>query len=116
MNEIQYKGQALPIHFGIRAIKEFATGNNLEFAQALSAGTSLASLDFIGSLAVFGLNLGARKSGSDKRYDEDEVMDMFEEEPELIYKVTEIFTESVTAFTDRLGEAAPKKEEPTAIE
>ena len=107
MNEIIYKGQLLPIHFGIKAINNYVKLQGKEFEEAVTTTNSLANLDSIVSLAVLGLNEGARRGGSNIRYTEDNVWDMFDEEPTLILKISEIFIESVVPLTDKLGSLNP---------
>lgn len=114
MRELIYKNEALPLHFGLRALSEFATKNNMDLDSMMSGEQSIEGLNMIVSLAVFGLNLGARKAGKEDRYDEEFVWDMFEEEPSLIYETTTIFQESMTVITSRLGSLAPKKAMPAA--
>ncbi|MFR9495575.1 MAG: hypothetical protein SNG81_04285 [Rikenellaceae bacterium] len=107
MREIIYKGQALPIHFGIKAINSYVKLQGKEFEETVTTTNSLANLDSIVLLAQSGLNEGARKSGSQTRYTEDDVWDMFDEDPTLILKVSEIFIESVVPLTDKLGSLNP---------
>ncbi len=115
MHEIIYHGTPLPLHFGMRAINEFTKLQRLGFEQAVSTTDALTSLDSIVTLTVSGLNEGARLAKSDRRYTEDEVWDMFDDEPELILRVSEIFIESVTPLTDKLGRLQLKNDLPTAI-
>ncbi|MFI3299257.1 MAG: hypothetical protein R3Y49_05600 [Rikenellaceae bacterium] len=109
MKEINFQGKALPIHFGIRAINNFAKLQNSQFAGAVTSTESLSSLDSIVSLTTSGLNEGARRSKSDVRYTEDDVWDMFDDEPTLILNVSELFVEAIAPLTDKLGAISPKK-------
>ena len=114
MAEITIKGKAYPIHFGLRTLNRFAIMRNEEFSDILTAKNALASFDAIVELAVMGLNDGAERAGSDHRFTEAEVWDIFEEEPELILQVGELFVESVTPLTDRIGKIAKNSKRPTS--
>lgn len=115
MKEIIIQGSPCPIHFGLRSLSEFTKTQDTDFESTVSSAQALGSLDSIVGLTVTGLNEGARRTNSDRRYSEDEVWDFFDEEPELILAVSEIFMESITPLTDRLGElsgpngSGPKK-------
>lgn len=112
MKEIIIAGQLCPIHFGLRAINEFTKQMGGEFGQTVGTTDALGSLDSIVSLTVTGLNEGARRANSNRRYTEDEVWDIFDEEPELILKVSEIFMEAIAPLTDRLGDLAKGASDP----
>ena len=114
MAEITIKGKAYPIHFGLRTLNRFAIMRNEEFSDILTAKNALASFDAIVELAVMGLNDGAERAGSDHRFTEAEVWDIFEEEPELILQVGELFVESVTPLTDRIGKITKNSKRPTS--
>ena len=104
MREIIINGQAVPIHFGMKAVNEFTKQQGTDFSDTVTTSEAVGSLDSIVSLTATGLNEGARKSGSDKRYTEDEVWDIFDEEPHLIVEVSQIFVDSIVPLTDRLGD------------
>lgn len=106
MKEIIIAGQACPIHFGLRAVNEFTKQQNGDFERTVGTTEALGSLDSIVALTVTGLNEGARRTASDRRYTEDEVWDLFDEEPELILTVSEIFMEAIAPLTDKLGDLA----------
>lgn len=112
MKEIFIAGLPCPIHFGLRAVNEFTKQRGGEFGQTVGTTDALASLDSIVALTVSGLNEGARRTNSDRRYTEDEVWDIFDEEPELILKVSEIFMEAIAPLTDRLGDMAKGANDP----
>lgn len=112
MKEIVIAGRACPIHFGLRAVNEFTKQHKVDFERTVGTTEALASLDSIVGLTVTGLNEGARRTGSDHRYTEDEVWDIFDEEPELILTVSEIFMEAITPLTDKLGDLASKASDP----
>ena len=114
MAEITIKGQVYPIHFGLKTLNQFAKVQNEEFSDILTAKNALASFDSIVELALLGLNDGARRAGSDHRFTEAEVWDIFEEEPELILQVGELFVESVTPLTDRIGNITKNSKRPTS--
>ena len=114
MAEITIKGQVYPIHFGLRTLNRFAIMRNEEFSDILTAKNALASFDAIVELAVMGLNDGAERAGSDHRFTENNVWDFFEEEPELILQVGELFVESVTPLTDRIGKITKNSKRPTS--
>lgn len=113
MKEITINGQAVPIHFGMKAVNEFTKQQGSDFAENVTTSAAVGSLDSIVSLTATGLNEGARKSGSDKRYTEDEVWDIFDEEPQLILEVSQIFVESIVPLTDKLGEMSKNGRGPT---
>ena len=73
MKEIIIQGTSHPIHFGLRAIDEFVKQRGAEFGQTVASTDALGSLDSIVALTATGLNEGARRAGSDRRYAEDEV-------------------------------------------
>lgn len=112
MKEIIIAGQPCPIHFGLRAVNEFTKQRGGEFGQTVGTTDALGSLDSIVSLTATGLNEGARRANSDRRYTEDEVWDIFDEEPELILKVSEIFMEAIAPLTDKLGDLAKGANDP----
>lgn len=114
MNEIIVKGRPLPMHFGMKAINEFVKNSGFDFDDAVTTTNPIANMDSIVSLAVVGLNEGARRSGSDDRYTEDDVWDILDEEPRLILDISTIFMESVMPLTDRLGDIAKNGTRPAA--
>ncbi len=107
MKEIIYQGTAYPIHFGIKAINNYIKLQGKEFEEGVTTTNSLANLESIVSLTVSGLNEGARKSQSNKRYTEDFVWDLFDDEPTLILTVSEMFIEAIVPLTDKLGGLVP---------
>lgn len=113
MKEITIQGAAQPIHFGLRALCDFTKAQNADFESTISSAQALGSLDSIVALTVTGLNEGARRTNSDRRYTEDEVWDFFDDEPELILAVSEIFMESITPLTDKLGDISKNGKRPT---
>lgn len=114
MKEIIANGKALPIHFGLKAINEFTKLQNGDFHDTVTTTNSLGNLDSIVTLAVSGLNEGARRAKSNVRYTEDEVWDLLDENPKLILEVSEIFMEAVIPLTDKLGELSPTDAKPRA--
>ncbi|WP_281524778.1 MULTISPECIES: hypothetical protein [Alistipes] len=113
MKEIIIQGTPHPIHFGLRAIDEFVKQRGAEFGQTVASTDALGSLDSIVALTATGLNEGARRAGSDRRYTEDEVWDIFDEEPSLILAVSELFVESIAPLTDKLGDLSKNGKRPT---
>ena len=113
MQEILIQGNPTPIHFGLRAINEFTRQRNADFEQTVTTTDALSSLDSIVSLTVMGLNEGARQMHQDSRYTEDDVWGFFEEEPDLILTVSELFVEAITPLTEKLGNIS-KNVRPTA--
>lgn len=113
MREITIQGIAHPIHFGLRALCDFTKAQDTDFDATVTSAQALGSLDSIVGLTVTGLNEGARRTNSDRRYTEDEVWDFFDDEPELILAVSEIFMESITPLTDKLGDVAKNGKRPT---
>lgn len=122
MKEIIIHGTPRPIHFGLRSINEFTRQRGADFAATVSSAEALSTLDSIVALTVTGLNEGARRAGDDRRYTEDEVWDLFDEDPTLILTVSDLFVESISPLTDRLGVIArtdtapqgPNRPRPTA--
>ncbi len=108
MNEIIYQGKPLPIHFGLKALSNYTQMQATSFEDTVTTTNPVASIETIVSLTVSGLNEGSRKQGSDKRYTQDDVWDMIDEEPELISKITEVFMAAVTPLTAKLGALSPK--------
>ncbi len=106
MKEITIKGTPTPIHFGMRAVDEFTRRTGGDFADTVSTTEAVGNIESIVALTAVALNEGARKSGSDKRYSEDDVWDIFDDEPKLILEVTQIFVESIAPLTDKLGDIA----------
>ncbi len=111
MREIIYNGVALPLHFGIRAINEFAGAKGKELGDIIEQGTSFDGLDKVVEMAQCGLNEGARRRGVDKRYTADDVWDMIDDDPQLILGIVDVFAEAVELLTEKLGSL---KENPTA--
>lgn len=116
MKEIIVNGKPLPIHFGMKAILEFTKIQEIEFHDAVTTTESFSNIESVASLALSGLNEGARRAKRDSRYTEDEVWDMFDDNPELIMQVSEIFMESIVPLMDKLGELNSKNAQPTATE
>lgn len=114
MAEITIKGKAYPIHFGLRTLNRFAMARGEEFSDILTAKNAPASFDSIVELALLGLNDGAERAGSDHRFTENEVWDAFEQEPELMLVVGEMFAESITPLVERLDKYAKNAQRPTS--
>lgn len=114
MNEIIVKGKALPIHFGMKAINEFSKGQGVEFSDTATTTEVLGSIESIVSLTTVGLNEGARRSGKDERYIEDDVWDMLDEDPNLLLIISDIFVQSIVPLTDKLGGIAKNGNSPMA--
>jgi len=103
MKELIINGKPLPIHFGMKAISEYTKLRGTDFQDAVTSTEFLGGLDAIVSLAATGLNEGARRSGRDERYTEDDVWDMIDDNPQLILDVSAVFVESIAPLTDKLG-------------
>lgn len=112
MKEITIQGKIHPIHFGLRSLCDFTKAQNADFESTVTSAQALGSLDSIVGLTVTGLNEGARRTNSDRRFTDDEVWDFFDEEPELILAVSEIFMESITPLTDKLGDLSKNPDGP----
>lgn len=113
MAEITIHGKPHPIHFGLKAISRFARQHNVDFADMLSASDALVSFEGFADLAVLGLNDGARRTRSNVRYTVDDVWDIFDDDPQLILSVAEIFVQSITPLMDKLGSLSPNVLSPT---
>ena len=108
MNEIIYQGKPLPIHFGLKTIYEFTKLNGTSFEEAVTTTNIGGDMGSVIFLAISGLNEGSRKSGSDKRYTQNDIFDMFDDEPNLIMTVANIFMEAIIPLTEKLGALKPK--------
>lgn len=113
MAEITINGKPYPIHFGLKAISRFAQQHNVDFSDMLSAPEALSSFEGFADLAVLGLNDGARRAKSNLRYTVDDVWDIFDDDPQLILSVAEIFVQSITPLVDKLGSLSPNPPRPT---
>lgn len=117
MREIIVKGKALPIHFGMRVIHEYCKANQVEMDKALQQENPLAALETLVAIATIGLNDGARRSGLEKRYSEDEVWDMLDERIGLVVEIGEILAEAIHPHVEQLGSVGNvPKSFPTASE
>ena len=74
----------------------------------------MGSIESIVSLTVVGLNEGTRRAGKDDRYSEDDVWDMFDEDPNLLLVISDIFVQSIVPLTDKLGGMIKNGNSPTA--
>lgn len=74
-----------------------------DFAENITTTAAVGSIDSIVALTTVGLNEGARRSGSERRYTEDDVWDIFDEEPHLVLEVSQLFVESISPLTEKLG-------------
>lgn len=113
MKEIIIQNTPVPIHFGLRAVNEFAKRQGADFGRTITAAEGIGSLESIVALTVTGLNEGARIRGLEDRYTEDDVWDIFDAEPQLILTISDIFIESITPLTDRLGDMSKNSVRPT---
>ena len=113
MEELIIQGKPHPIHFDLKTLNRFAKSQNEEFSDVLTAKNALASFDSIVDLTCIALNDGAERAGSDHRFTENDVWDIFEEEPELILIVSEMFVESITPLAERLGKLPKNSKRPT---
>lgn len=113
MKEIIIAGRTCPIHFGLRAVNEFTKMQGGAFERTVGTAEALGSLDSIVALTATGLNEGARRSNSEHRYTEEDVWDIFDEDPQLILTISEIFMEAISPLTDKLGELAKNGKGPT---
>ena len=114
MKVIIVNRKALPIHFGMKAIDEFSKSQGIDFSETATSTTFAGSLETIVSLALVGLNEGARRSGKEERFCEDDIWDMFDEDPGLILQISEIFANSIVPLTDKLGGMLKNGKRPTA--
>jgi len=108
MNEIIYQGNALPLNFGMKVISNYVKAQNSSFEEAVTTTNPISTIESIVTITTLGLNEGSRRSGSDKRYTDDDVWDMFDDDPELLGKVSGIFMEAITPLTDKLGALGSK--------
>lgn len=111
MKEIIIAGQPRPIHFGLRALNDYAKKTGGNFSAVVTTAQAMGSLDALAGITAFALNEGARLEDIDERYTEDEVWDFFDEDPRLILEVADIFRESIDALTKKLGDIAPEEQE-----
>jgi hypothetical protein len=114
MTEIIINGQPTPSHFGMKAVDEFTKRTGGEFEDNVTSTDAIGNIESIVALTTVALNEGARRSGADKRYTEDDVWDIFDDDPALILRVSEIFVESIIPLTERLGNLAKTDDKPRA--
>lgn len=108
MTEIQYKGNSYPIHFGLRAVNQFAKQTGSNFNDVVTASDAVSTLDALVSLGTLGLNEGAKRAGLEDRYSEEEIWEWCDEQPKLLLDIADIFIESIKPLTDKLDGLIPK--------
>ena len=113
MEEVIIKGKPCPVHFGLRAISRYGQKHGIDFAELISTPELFSSFEGFAEIGAMGLNDGAERAGSDHRFTENDVWDIFEEEPELILIVSEMFVESITPLAERLGKLPKNSKRPT---
>ncbi len=91
MKEITINGKATPIHFGMKAIAEFTKRQESDFAENITTTAAVGVSTASSRSRPSGLNEGARRSGSECRYTEDDVWDIFDDEPHLVLEITQLF-------------------------
>lgn len=107
MKEIIIRGKACPIHFGLRAINDFAKRTGKDFSTAITTTDAIATFESLAAITALGLNEGARQQGLKDRYTEDDIWDFFDENPHLVLEVADIFRGSIDALTQKLGDIDP---------
>lgn len=115
MKTVNYRGRELPINFGIRTFNEACKLMNISFGEAIAADETpkANTLELLVLVTLFALNDGARKAGKERRYTEDDVWDMFEDEPQLVNECSELFAESIAVNAENISGGG--KEEKEAI-
>lgn len=108
MIEIKIGGKVRPIHFGMRTINDFAKRTGREFGDAVTTADAVGTLDSIVAVTALALNEGARLSGREERYTEDQVWDFVDAEPGIVLDVADLFKESIDDLTGKLGDISPK--------
>lgn len=103
MKYITVNGNELPFSFGMKALSVFASKNGVSFDNAINDGNVFKQLDMLVPAVTIALNDGARKTGISTRYKDEDIWDMLDNEPNLLVKMTELITSSISAFTDKLG-------------
>lgn len=107
MREITIRGNVCPIHFGLKAINDFAKRTGKDFSTTITTTDAIATFESLAGITALGLNEGARQQGLKERYTEDDVWDFFDENPRLVLDVADIFRESIAALTQKLGDIDP---------
>lgn len=118
MAEVQYiraGKKNLPAFFGMRALNELAKTLKKSFPEVTNPEnyTAELDLDMIIPAAVVALNTGARWTGSKKRYNEDEVWDLIEMNPEdkVLEQISELLASAVTPTEDHSPNSSPASQE-----
>ena len=105
MDIIEINGQQHPIHFGLRAVNEFAKRTGISFGAVVAGQTSVdGTLDNIVTLAEIGLNEGQKKLGVEHPdvWTEDDVWEVIDDDPTILLKVADIFSSEVKPLIDKL--------------
>lgn len=110
MSGITYNGKTYPVHFGLRAINQFAKDTGANFNKVVTAEEAVTAIDAIVKLGVLGLNDGARKAGAynpSDAFTEDDVWDMCDDDPSIVLRLADIFLESIRPLNEKLDGLVP---------
>ena len=108
MHKLTYNGREYPVHFGLRAINQFAKQTGGNFSDVITTSEAITAIDAIVSLGALGLNEGARKEGLDDRYTEDELWEWCDDDPSIVLQIADIFIDSIRPLSDKLDGLLPK--------
>ena len=108
MRTITYNGKDYPIHFGLRAINQFARQTGGNFSDIITTSEAITAIDAIIQIGVLGLNEGARREGDEPCFSEDELWEWCDEDPTLILQIADIFVESIKPLSEKLEGFLPK--------
>lgn len=107
----------LPAFFGMRALNELAKTLKKTFPEVTDPTqyTAEMDIDMIIPAAVIALNTGARWTGQKKRYTEDEVWDLIEQNPEdnVLEQISTLLASAVTPTEDLSPNSSPVSPEST---
>lgn len=102
--EITIDGKLMPVHYGIRTIQEVLWKLDKDMGDLLVNNPAI-SLELITEVSAAALSEGSRRNGSDKRYTQDDVIDLIDDDEsgELLGKFASLFSESIQVNADKLS-------------
>lgn len=92
--EVEISGTKHPIYYGMAALDEFLTIQNITLRQ-LSTLTDNMSFSMIINLVMVGLKHGYRRAGKDFTISYEDVADMMDENPDLFKTCMDLFSEAM---------------------
>jgi hypothetical protein len=103
MEEVIIKGKPCPVHFGLRAISRYGQKHGIDFAELISTPELFSSFEGFAEIGAMGLNDGARKARLGVRYTEEQMWDIFDDEPRVLLDIIQIFMRNVFPKLEELG-------------